>query len=490
MTDHEMMFFSVRGAESRVPIKRRHFLFGASAFACIAAPARAATRVFTPEQFGAKGDGVTNDTDAFARMATAVSARGGGAIALRKVTYIVGRQISGQAERTGYAFEPAPILEFVGLFGALIIRGKGAKLKAADGLKYGTFDAATGRRTTNQMPYLRHGELATPYRAMILVKNCAGPIEISDLELDGNVRDLQIGGQYGDTGWQIPAIGIFLQENSGSERISRVYSHHHAQDGIQIDGLDRARGSLSSHLENVRCEYNGRQGVSLVGGRRYFFSNCKFNHTGKANVASAPGAGVDIEAEAGKKIRDVSFFGCEFANNLGAGLVADSGDSEGASFAACTFIGTTNWSAWPNKPRFRFSDCTFVGALVHAFGDKNAERATQFRRCTFRDDPALSPTRVVYGGENPDRPIADLPGNENVLFRQCRFLLTHNSVLPWSVNVTYSDCILSQRASRESYPRGTYVGRNSITGRSNLYSSNILGELTYNGVLVRRGRVP
>ena len=337
------------------------------------------------------------------------------------------------------------------------------------------------------MPYLGAGELATPYRAMIRIKSCAGFIEVSDLELDGNLRALKIGGQYGDTGWQIPAIGLLLQENPGIEKISRVYSHHHAQDGIQIDGVDRIRGSLAaSYIDNVRCEYNGRQGVSFVGGRNYFFSNCKFNHTGKANIASAPGAGVDIEAEAGKKIRDVSFVGCEFSNNVGQGIVADSGDSEGASFTGCTFIGTTNWSAWPNKPRFRFSDCTFVGALVHAFGDKNPERAAQFRRCTFRDDPSLSPTGEIYGGENADRPIADLPGNENVLFDRCHFLLTHNCVLPWSVNVIYSGCILSQRASRESYPRGTYVGRNTITGPSDLYGSKILGEVLHNGTLVRR----
>lgn len=472
-------------------INRRALLGGAAfGLSFIARPAWAAARAFTPEQFGAKGDGITNDTDAFARMATAVSARGGGEIVLKRATYMVGRQLRGQADRTGYSFDPAKILEFVGLSGPLTIRGNGATLRTAPGLRYGTFDPVSGSKTTHQMPYLGGGDLATPYRAMILVKHCSGPVKISDLELDGNLPALQIGGQFGDTGWQLPAVGIFLQENAGAERISRVYSHHHAQDGIKIDGLDRTREPMVATIfEEIRCEYNGRQGVSLVGGRGYLFKRCKFNHTGKANIASNPGAGVDIEAQAGKKIRNVSFVSCEFANNFGAGLVADSGDSEGASFNGCTFVGTTNWSVWPNKPRFRFSDCTFVGALVRAYGDKDPERASQFRRCKFRDDPALSPTGKVYGGKNPARPIADLPGNENVLFHQSHFLLTHNSVLPWSVNVIYSDCILSQRAARKSYPRGTYVGRNSITGPSVLYSSNIVGELTLNGIPVRRGRV-
>src|SRR4051812_45456452 len=46
----------------------------------------------TPEMFGAKGDGATNDSAAFARLAEAITHRGGGTIALRRKTYIVGAQ--------------------------------------------------------------------------------------------------------------------------------------------------------------------------------------------------------------------------------------------------------------------------------------------------------------------------------------------------------------------------------------------------------------
>jgi hypothetical protein len=140
---------------------------------------------------------------------------------------------------------------------------------------------------------------------------------------------------------------------------------------------------------------------------------------------------------------------------------------------------------WPNKPRFRFENCTFVGAIVHAFGDADPARAARFTACSFLDDPALSPTGEVYGGENPSRPIADLPGNPNVLFDRCKFLLTHRSVLPWTVNVViFKDCVMSQRAPAESYPRGTFVGRNVINGNVVLYSARIRGELILNGKLI------
>src|SRR4051794_15536022 len=98
---------------------------GASIFATIAsgACAQAAADILTPEMFGAKGDGRTNDTQAFQRLSAAVKARGGGTVALRKAVYLVGEQRPVLDPRHGYAFAPAPILTFVGLPGGIAIRG-------------------------------------------------------------------------------------------------------------------------------------------------------------------------------------------------------------------------------------------------------------------------------------------------------------------------------------------------------------------------------
>jgi hypothetical protein len=330
------------------------------------------------------------------------------------------------------------------------------------------------------MPYYDAGQLASPYRSMIAARGCRGLVDISDLELDGNTERLLVGGQYGDAGWQLPASGLELVDNQGPERLARIHSHHHALDGMIIDGRDRR--TAAGAIDDCRFEDNGRQGCSIVGGRGYAFTRCKLHRSGKAQVASPPGAGVDIEAEAGKQVRDLRFVECLFADTLGAALTADSGPSEGALFERCTFIGTTSWAAWPNKPRFQFQGCTFVGPIANAFGDPDPARACQFHDCTFQDDPALSPTGQVYGGPNPSRPIADLPGNTNVLFNRCRFLLTHDSVLPWTTNaVIFSDCILSQRAPARSYPRGTFIGRNELNGNIELYSARIRGEVILNG---------
>jgi hypothetical protein len=437
----------------------------------------------TPEMFGAKGDGVTNDSAAFAALSEAVNRRGGGTIALRRTTYIVGTQRRDMRQGAGYAFAPSPLLSFVGLRGPLAILGNGATMRCAPGLRYGTFSAATGERTSHVPPYFNQAERATPYEYMIYAENCAGPVTISDLELDGNTPKLAFGGAYGDTGIQIAGTGIFLRNNRGDELLRNIYSHHHPQDGVMIDGIDDpalARGRVR-RAENVRCEYNCRQGCSLTGGRGWSFLRCTFSHTGKWGHPSNPGAGFDIEAEGGKTIRDIRFEDCTFSDNWGCGLVADSGDSEGATFLRCRFIGTSNWSIWPFKPNFRFQGCTIVGSAVHCFGDPDPRRATQFHDCLFTDDPKLSPNGKVYREDRPDGPLADLGEARNVLFNRCRLFAVGGAVLPWSTGAIYQDCVMKQGMKSLGYPRGEYRGRTTLNGRVDLYNTRFGGSLILNG---------
>lgn len=466
-----------------MPSTRREMMKGVvvTAVAATTTGATSDTRIVTPEQFGAKGDGRTNDTAAFAAMTAVVNRRGGGAVHLRKTTYVVGQQKS--APDKVYAFAPESIMEFEGCSAPLTIRGNGARLRCADGLRYGTFDQSSRQPTKHPQPFYGTGETSTPYFSMLEAKNCSGAVTISDLELDGNLPGLQVGGPFGDTGWQIPCTGLRLTDNIGPELLERVRSHHHGLDGLMVSGIEVR--AASSRIQEVICDSNGRQGCSLVGGRRYRFVDCQFTNTGKAGLYSAPGAGVDIEAEHAP-IRHVWFEHCLFSSNSGAGMDADQGDIEDAVFNKCRFIGTTSWAAWPRKPRFRFVDCEFIGAVVNAFGDADPERATQFSNCVFRDDPALSPTGKVYLAEDT-LAIAVLPFCRNTRFTRCRFELAHGGVLPWSTNeVIYADCVMSQTSAKTGYPRGTFVGRNRIDGNVDLHNSRVLGELILNGRVVPR----
>jgi hypothetical protein len=466
-------------------ISRRNFV--ATVAAATTLPSTAAAQAggaFRPEDFGARGDGLTNDTRAFAAMSAEINRRGGGTISLGAGrTYIVGEQRRGGH----YAWTPAPIIDLRNLRSPLRILGNGARLRCQPGLRFGAFDARSGRPARGPMPNYRLHEVASPYLAMIAISACRASVEIRDLDLDGNIENLQIGGPYGDTGTQIPASGILLSDNLQGETVANVLSHHHGQDGATIDGADRR--TARSRFSRFVARHNGRQGLSLVGGRGYDFEDCEFSHTGRSVVRSAPGAGVDIEAEGRKAIRDLTFARCRFADNYGGGLVADSGNIEDARFRQCEFVGTTGWSAWPKKPRFTFDGCTFVGAVANAHADSDPARATRFTDCRFTDDPTLSPTGQVYTGERGGGAIVNLGQSDNVLFDRCSFELIGSAVLPWSWKALYRDCTMRQRSATTAMTKGKYLGSTTISGPVDLYGSMVVGRLLLNGRQVPPGPV-
>lgn len=317
------------------------------------------------QALGAVGDGHADDTDAFARAAAIIQRLGGGTIFIRRGVYLVGRQRAASRSGLGFAYRSEDIISLSDCPRPVAIIGDHAVLRVTPGLRYGAFDPATGLSESHDMPFVNRDYVAS-LGSMISVQRCAD-VQISGLELDGNVEALRIGGEWGDTGRQIPAIGIFA---SGNEHlgITDVFTHHHALDGIQIGypGLRDGAPPKPHELSRVRSENNGRQGLSWVGGNSLVVTNSSFSHTGKGRIATSPGAGVDIEPE-GSICRNGLFVETIMLNNAGSGVVADSGDSADLTFVRCTFWGTTNWSAWLRKPHILLAGCEVYGDYPEPF---------------------------------------------------------------------------------------------------------------------------
>jgi len=347
--------------------------------------------------YGADPTGVANSTDAFAAAAAAIEAQDGGKLVIPAGTYIVGKQTFAGATGKGYSYKASTILTIQNCTEPVVIEFQGAVIRMASGLKFGSFNPVTGAvYNPSSMPFTN-----VDYRAdlgyMLYLNNNANVSVIGSVEMDGNNAAITLGGTWGDTGTQIAAYG-FLSYNCDILNISNVYSHHHCLDGMAIGytGLTETSPLKPTTLTNVVCDYNGRQGLSVVGANGLTAISCKFNNTGKGVIVSAPGAGVDLEAES-SVIRNSSFVDCEMINNTGVGMVADSGDTSGVTFNRCKFIGTTSWAIWPKKPRFAFRDCLMVGSSVNVYSSTtNPDDATKFYNCKFTDEVALSPTGTTY----------------------------------------------------------------------------------------------
>jgi hypothetical protein len=364
------------------------------------------------KSFGAKGDGRTDDQAAFERAADFFNQRGGrGKLVISKGIYMVGRQTYTKGEGGKPAYQGSDVLHLRNVKDMVIEGAAGSRIKYRDGLRFGAFNPKTGRPHEHGNNYFVQGDWAAIIGHCIFLDE-ARNVTIKNLELDGNNGKVILGGVYGDVGRQLPHYGIFIQ-NSKSITVEGVKAHHFALDGICVS--NKASSSDDEiKLLNSAFEYNSRQGLSWIGGNDLKAKGCKFNHTGQGTFSSAPAAGVDIEAEVGP-IRNGKFEDCEFVNNKGCALVADSGDSGFCTFKECTFWGVENWSIWVTKPGFMFEDCQVYGSVVHGFNAPTEREATRFIDCHFEDKP--------YKGREPfGNFLVESNGIKRMTFTGCTFV--------------------------------------------------------------------
>lgn len=158
--------------------------------------------------------------------------------------------------------------------------------------------------------------IATSHNNSCVLRNAAGAtnIIIEGGTIDGN-RAEHIGAT-GEAG-----MGIYL---SGADKITikNISCINCWGDGIIInsDGATHAIASTNIVLENVICDNNRRQGMSVIAVDGMIVANSKFINTS----GTSPQCGVDIEpvVYTANTCKNIRFTNCDFSGNVNTGLIA------------------------------------------------------------------------------------------------------------------------------------------------------------------------
>jgi hypothetical protein len=381
------------------------------------------------QYFGAKGDGKTNDTEAFLKAGAFFNERGGnGTLVIPRGVYIVGKQIFSNGDTKKYAYTGVDILELKDIENMTIQGEKGSLIKYTEQLKLGSFDPLTGKIFNDNNPARPDFKYAALIGNCISLTNCRNII-ISDLILDGSNKSIAFGGGYDDKGIQLTHNGIFVR-NSHAVSIKNINAGYFGLDGIIVSNIASTEKD-DIKISDCLFEYNCRQGLSWVGGNYLAAKNCQFNYAGKTAYFSPPGAGVDIEAEVGPVSNGI-FDSCRFVNNSGCGILTGGGVASNCQFNNCTFWGITNWSIWVTAPSFSFTGCNIYGSIVHGYNSPTNADATRFVKCYF-EDKKYNDT-ACYG-----KYLIESEGMLRLRFDSCNFV-TNTKPIAWlNTNIAKSE---------------------------------------------------
>ncbi|WOB97125.1 hypothetical protein [Providencia sp. PROV099] len=200
----------------------------------------------------------------------------------------------------------------------------GCEMVTKRGLHYGSFHPLTGDKY-DAVSNFTNTAYAAELGVVLSLDNCKN-YTCLNFNANGNNGHLIVGGKWGDTGIQLKHIGIREFNCSNAIWQNRTCSYF-GLDGTYIGGNSSVDYGGITVINEV-CEYNGRQGFSFTGGRGIVFINPRWCYTGMGAIYSSPGAGIDIEPNAGFMAKSLKIINPCIVGNRGAGVLALGGDEQ------------------------------------------------------------------------------------------------------------------------------------------------------------------
>lgn len=171
------------------------------------------------------------------------------------------------------------------------------------------------------------------------------------------------------------------------------------------DGIYVGRNSQTIQITRVTCRSHRRQGLSITSGSDFKIRDCTFEKTS----GTAPECGIDIEPNRGEAVSDCEITGCRILDNAGGGLQVGPANLDrglasvkGLLIQGCTF--ERNGSAAPPRYTIQISNSEGVRLLKNELRNNqgigigvNASMETEVRsnivtgtrRTTNRSDAGL-----------------------------------------------------------------------------------------------------
>ena len=358
--------------------------------------------VVNVRDYGAVGDGTTDDTAAIKSAIAAINSNGGGVLVFPDGgDYFI--------EQTGL---PNTVnIEFVDCDGLKLMFEEGAKISLkAD------FVHSTSATSSN-----------------IVFRRCNNII-IENIETDGKVSTgTKTGAEQGEHGLQFFGCKDVVLNNPSL--------HDHPNDGLYIDheysGTTITTSSERFVVNNLDTYNNGRQGCSIIGVFGCTFNNPKFRDTGKTGSfgSYAPGAGLDIEPNVTGVLTasNIVLNNPIFSGNIGACFVT-------GGEATATFEGRVN-NVWLHNPQF-IPDSTTTntdqviiavlnGGILGGFSDFTGVTGVSNPRITpIYSNYHCSPVIEDHHIKGPRqcflavKDAAKTRDEQKVFVRRCRFIST------------------------------------------------------------------